>query len=110
MKLIRTTGSGREKIAALTERRAPAWHRVRPQTRRIVDSVRRGGDTALLRLRSRLDGVSSQAPLRIPEIELLAWENTPEPVRQALKAAARNIRAFATRQRPKEFNLEAAAA
>lgn len=106
MKLIRTTGRGRERIAALTERRVNSWDRVLPQARRIVESVRRGGDAALLRLRSRLDGVSSQAPLRIPDEEMrLAWENTPEPLRQALQAAARNIRAFAERQRPKDFIL-----
>jgi histidinol dehydrogenase len=109
VKLIRTTGRGREAVAALTERRSPSWDRVLPQARRIVESVRRGGDEALLRLRSRLDGFASQAPLRIPEVEMqLAWENTPEPVRQALKTAARNIRAFAERQRPKEFSLKIA--
>jgi histidinol dehydrogenase len=109
VKVIRTTGRGRETIAALTERRSPSWERVLPQARRIVDSVRRGGDGALLRLRSRLDRLSSHAPLLIPEVEMrLAWESTPEPVREALKTAARNIRAFATRQRPKEFSLKVA--
>jgi histidinol dehydrogenase len=109
VKLIRTTGRGRETIAALTERRVNSWDRVLSQARRIVESVRRGGDAALLRQRAKLDRLSSQAPLRIPEVEMqLAWENTPEPVRQALKTAARNIRAFAARQRPKEFDLKMA--
>ncbi len=109
MRLVRTNGRGREAIAALTERRVNSWDRVLPQARRIVSSVRRGGDTALLRLRSRLDGISSQVPLRIPEVEMrLAWENTPAPVRQAMKTAARNIRAFAAKQRPKEFYLNTA--
>ncbi|HZZ38247.1 MAG TPA: histidinol dehydrogenase [Acidobacteriaceae bacterium] len=109
MKLIQTTGRGRETIVALTERRLPSWDRVLPQARRIVESVRRGDDDALLRFRSRLDGLSSQAPLRISEVEMrFAWENTSEPVRQALKMAARNIRAFAARQRPKDFSLKVA--
>ena len=109
MKLVRTIGRGREAIAALTQRRTPSWDRVLPQARRIVESVRRGGDDALLRLRSRLDGVSSQMPLRIPHVEIqMAWENTPEATRQALKTAARNIRAFAERQRPKDFKLKIA--
>jgi len=109
VKLIRTTGRGREAIAALTERRVNSWDRVLPQARRIVESVRRGRDEALLRVRSRLDGISPQAPLRIPEVEMqLAWESTPESTRQALKAAARNIRAFAERQRPKDFSLKTA--
>lgn len=109
MKLIRTTGRGRKAIAALTERRVNSWDRVLPQARRIVESVRRGGDDALLRLRSKLDGVSSQVPLRIPEVEMqMAWENTSEAIRQALKTSARNVRAFAERQRPKDFTLNMA--
>jgi histidinol dehydrogenase len=38
----------------------------------------------------------------------LAWESTPVPLQQALKTAARNIRAFAARQRPKDFALKPA--
>ena len=38
----------------------------------------------------------------------LAWESTPAPLQQALKTAARNIRAFAVRQRPKDFDLKPA--
>jgi histidinol dehydrogenase len=80
-----------------------------PQARRIVESVRRGGDFALLRLRAKLDRISPQSPLRIPAVELqLAWESTPESMRQALKTAARNIRVFAARQRPKDFDLKPA--
>jgi histidinol dehydrogenase len=96
-------------IAALTDRRVTPWERVVPQTRRIVASVRRGGDPALLRLRTRFDRISSQTPLHIPQVELqLAWESTPAPVQEALKSAARNIRAFAVRQRPGDFDLKPA--
>ncbi len=113
MKIVRTSGRGAkaasEAIAALTERRRAPYERVLPHARRIVESVRRGGDTALLRLRARLDNISPQSPLRIPEAELqLAWESTPEPLRKAFKTAAGNIRAFAARQRPKDFNLKPA--
>lgn len=109
MKLVRTTGKGLDAIAALTGRGAASYERVLPQARRIVESVRRGGDPALLRLRAKLDRISRQSPLRIPEIELqLVWESTSEAVRQALKTATRNIRAFAARQRPKDFNLKPA--
>jgi histidinol dehydrogenase len=110
VKLLRTSRrEASEAIAALTDRRNAAYERVLPQARRIVESVRRGGDPALLRLRAKLDGIASQSPLRIPEIELqLAWESTPEPVRLALKTAARNIRGFAARQRPKDFDLKPA--
>ena len=110
MKLLRTSGRGAsEAIAALTDCRNAAYERVLPQARRIVESVRHGGDPALLRLRAKLDRIASQSPLRIPEIELqLAWESTPEPTRQALKTAARNIRTFAARQCPKDFDLKPA--
>ncbi len=109
MKLIRTTGRGLDAITAITDRRAAPWERVLPQAHRIVESVRRGGDPALLRLRNKFDKITPQSPLRIPEVELqLAWESTSEPLRQALKIAARNIRYFAARQRPKDFALKPA--
>ncbi len=113
MKIVRTSGRGAKTasaaIAALTDRRRAPYERVLPQARRIVESVRRGGDTALLRLRAKLDNISPQSPLRIPEAELqLAWESTPEPLHKAFKTAAGNIRAFAARQRPKDFNLKPA--
>ena len=103
MKLIRTAARGQAAIASLVQRRTPAWERVLPRARRIVDAVRSGGEGTLLRMRERYDGIPTEVPLRIPEVELrLAWENTPAPMRQALKTAARNIRGFAARQRPKE--------
>jgi histidinol dehydrogenase len=109
VKIVRTSGRGAEAIAALTDRHAAPWERVLPKARRIVDSVRRGGDPALLRLRAKFDSMSSHTPLQIPQVELqLAWESTPPPIQQALKTAARNIRAFAARQRPKSFDLKPA--
>lgn len=107
MKILRTTGKGAAALASLTDHRAPAFECVLPRARRIVDAVRRGGDPALLRFRARLDGIPSQVPLRIPEVDMqLAWESTPSELRQALKTAARNIRAFAARQLPKDFDLK----
>ena len=113
MKLLRTTGRGaaeaQQAIAALTDRRNAGFERALPQARRIVEAVRRGGDAALLRFRAKLDGISSQAPLRIPEAELqAAWEATPAETRQALELAAKNIRAFAAKQRPRDFDLQPA--
>jgi len=106
VKLVRTTGKGAQVIAALTDRRAAPWERILPQARRIVESVRRGDDPALLRFRAKFDNISPQSPLRIPDVELqLAWKSTPAPLQQALKTAARNIRAFAARQRPRSFDL-----
>jgi histidinol dehydrogenase len=101
--------AARSAVAALTDRRNAAYEGVLPRARRIVDSVRRGGDPALLRLRGRLDGVPSQVPLRIPEVELrLALESIPAETRAALRTAARNIRVFAARQLPRNFDLKPA--
>jgi histidinol dehydrogenase len=110
VKVLRTSGrAASETIAALTDRRNAAFERVLPQAARIIDQVRRGGDRALLRLRAKLDGTPSQSPLRIPEVEIrLAWESTSKPLREAMTLAARNIRAFAERQRPKDFSLKPA--
>ena len=113
MKLLRTYGRGAQAasqtIAALTDRRNAAYERVLPRAARIVQQVRQGGDRALLRLRTKLDDIPPQAPLRIPAAELqLAWEAIPKPLQQAMTVAARNIRAFAQRQRPKDFNLKPA--
>ena len=110
MRLLRTSGrsaaAAQEALAALSDRSNAAFERVLPQARRIVDSVRRGGDPALLRLRTKLDGIEAQTPLQIPQEELrAAWDATPEPLRQVLKVAAKNIRAFASRQMPKNFDL-----
>ncbi len=90
----------------LLARRKAAYNRVLPAAKRIVDAVRTGGDRALRRYAHRLDGISSQTPLRITEDEITAaWEATPEDLKQALKTAAKNIRAFAERQRPGDWDL-----
>jgi histidinol dehydrogenase len=113
VKILRTAGrraaETQAAIAALTDRRNAGYERVLPQARRIVDQVRRGGDAALLRLRAKLDGIPSQTPLRISESEMrAAWEATPAPLRAAMRTAAKNIRKFAERQRPKDFDLRPA--
>lgn len=110
MKVLRTSSqAARAAIAALTDRPSAAYERVLPQAKRIVDTVRRSGDAGLLRLRTRLDRIPAQVPLRIPEVELrVAWESTPAETREALKTAARNIRAFAARQLPRNFDLKPA--
>jgi histidinol dehydrogenase len=61
VKLLRTSGRGADAVAALTDRRNASYESVLPQTLRIVESVRRGGDPALLRLRAKLDRISPQS-------------------------------------------------
>jgi histidinol dehydrogenase len=67
---------------------------------RIVTAVRRGGDKALRRYTRRLDGL--QGPLEIRADEIRAGAAlVPTPIRQALRDAARHIRAVARRQVPR---------
>ena len=84
--------------------------RVERQVAGIVQDVRRGGDKALLDARSRFDGVSRKQPLRVAPGEVhRAWQETSPELRQALTVAAQNIRDFAQRQLPAEWDMEPAA-
>ena len=107
MKVIATTERGaKARIAELVARRSTTYERVLPDARRIVEGVRKGGDRALRRYASMYDSLSPQVPLRISSNEIWsAWEATPVDLRRALRIAAKNIRIFAERQRPKDWNF-----
>lgn len=109
MKLISTAGrggrAGRAKIEALLARRNAAYEHALPTARRIVEGVRKGGDAALRRYAAKFDGNSQPERLRIsPEEMQDALEALSPAVERALRTAARNIRAFAERQKPKDWN------
>lgn len=110
MKLISTTGRGaKTRIAALIARRSATYERAIPAARRILQGVREGGDAALRSYSARFDHISPQTPLLISSEEIsAAWEATPVALQRALKLAAKNIRAFAERQRPREWDFAAA--
>src|SRR5271165_4196189 len=105
MKLISTRSRGaKARIAALIARRSATNEGVMPAARRIVQGVREGGDQALRRYAATLDGLLPQIPLRISNEEIqTAWDDTPIEFQRAVKLAARNIRAFAERQLPREW-------
>ncbi len=110
MKLITTTGRGaaaaRKRIDELIARRSATYERALPAAKKIVDGVRRGGDRALRRYAAQFDGISPQTPLRISEAEIQsAWNASSDDLKRALKTAATNIRSFAQRQRPKEWDF-----
>ncbi|WP_446745286.1 histidinol dehydrogenase [Silvibacterium acidisoli] len=110
MKLISTKGRGakaaRERIATLVARRSDAYMRAVPAARKIVESVRKGGDAALRRYGKQFDGLSQQTPLQISTEEMkAAWDAASPSLKQALKQAEKNIRAFATKQRPRDFSF-----
>lgn len=107
MKVITTSApAGRKRVAALLARRNAAYERAVPAAKRIVDGVRKGGDAALRRYAAKFDGYPVSAPLRIsPEEMQDALDALSPSVERALRVAAKNIRAFAERQRPKDWNF-----
>jgi len=109
--VLRTTGRNarqtRVLIAQLENRRFTVDERAVPVARRIINSVRKGGDAALRRYAALFDGISQQTPLRISEDEMKqAWRDAPLAFRSAIQTAAENIRRFAQRQIPKSWTFE----
>jgi histidinol dehydrogenase len=82
---------------AATERRVAA----------IVSAVRRQGDRALVRYARELDRLTG--PIEVSQDEMrAAAREVPAPVRAAIRAAARNIRAVARRQVPRGWRARIA--
>jgi histidinol dehydrogenase len=111
MKVLHTTGRNSKRvqalIAELESRRNTVDERAVPVARRILDSVRKGGDAALRGYATRFDRISEQTPLRISEDEIKqAWREASPAFRAAVQTAARNIRRFAQRQMPKDWSFE----
>ncbi len=109
MKLIRTVGRSRrsadELIAKLEERGGAALDSVMPAVSRIVSSVRKRGDGALLGYAQQFDGLPGADSLRVTREEMAeAWERTSPALRTALRAAAEQIRSFAERQMPESWS------
>ena len=107
MKLITTSSrTAQSRLEAFFARREQSWTRALPQAQRIVSAIRKGGDPALRRFATRLDRLPSHSSLRISEADIsAAWAEAPASLKDALHSAARNIRAFAKRQLPKEWSF-----
>ena len=108
MRLIRTTGrsaqAAAETLAALERRGGAALDSVMPAVTRILNDVHKRGDRALLRYAKEFDGLAGPDALRVtPEEMKAAWQGLDPALRGALSTAARQIRAFATRQLPKSW-------
>src|SRR5664279_2029359 len=112
MKLVRTGGravKAEQLLRELEQRRVAASESVLPAVRRIVGSVREGGDKALRRYAAKLDALPPQLNLRVTREEMCSgWDETPASLQNAMRAAARNIRAFAEQQMPTEWSFAAA--
>jgi histidinol dehydrogenase len=109
MKLIRTFGRSRRSaaklIAKLEERGGAALDSVVPAVSRIVSSVRKQSDRALLRYARQFDGLPGADSLSVTREEMAeAWERTSPALRTALKTAAEQIRSFAARQMPESWS------
>lgn len=74
---------------------------------RIVSTVRRRGDAALLAYAKRFDGLDGGLEVPREEIEELAVR-VPPKVRAAIAAAAKNIERVAKRQRPQGWKVTTA--
>ncbi len=91
-------------VRKLEQRGATDLGRVEKQVRRIVDDVRENGDRALRRYAEKWDGLKPKQPLYVSQSELeKAWASASEEFKQALKAAAANIRQYCEWQKPAEW-------
>lgn len=113
MRVLSTKGrNSKEAEALLTrllDRSNASYERVAPVARRIVESVRKGGDPALLRHRAKLDGIPATEPLEVTFEEMeAAWQATSPELQSAMKLAANNIRRFAEKQCPRDFTRQVA--
>jgi len=97
--------SNRKTIERLLSRDTRSDRAFERRVARIVDRVRKDGDTALVRFARRFDGVSP--PLEVTEGEMRAMASrVPADVRRAIRQAARNIARVAFKQIPKHFDIE----
>ena len=113
MEIVHTTGlggrRGRARILALTERGAALDRRVLPTAERIVNALRKDGDKALRAWSAKLDGLDRKTPLAIDPAQMqAALAALPTAMRAALETAAANIRAFAEKQMPRDWDFEPA--
>jgi histidinol dehydrogenase len=99
----------KEAMSRLLSAQATNLSRAEAVARRILAHVRRQGDRALIRYTRQLDGVDlRKAGMRVTPDELeCACTNSPQNVIEALRVAAKNIRAVARRQLPRAWQFQA---
>ena len=104
MRILQLTSATEEKVLASRSTRDRDGERV---AARIVEDVRRRGDSALFRWMKRLDQrVLGPENLWVSRTELsAAAQQVPKQFVAAIDHAARNLRLVARRQKPKEWTL-----
>ena len=102
MRVLR--GKAAERAVSRLAQRQSSLANVEPAVRKIVQTVRKGGDRALIRYATLWDGLQQQQSMRVSceEIEQ-AWKATPIAIREALETAAANVRRFANWQKPRSW-------
>ena len=110
MKLVRTFGRTKKSAAALIEtiekRGVANTSKVEPVVRRILADVQRRGDAALRSYAAKFDALPPDAALLVSRHEMkAAWNSTTPALQAAMRAAQKNIRAFAQAQMPQEWTI-----
>jgi histidinol dehydrogenase len=103
IRIIPSSEAGR-----LLKRRAARLTEAEETVRPILEAVRARGDKALVEFARRYDGLDRKT-VRVPERDLArAAGHLPRELREAVRAASKNIRAFAAMQLPEQKleNLE----
>jgi len=100
LKIVESTN--RRAVEALLSPKRPRDAATDRRVATIVADVRRKGDRALLKYAKSLDGLTGPIEISRPEMQKAA-ATVPKSVRAAIRAAARNIRAVATRQVPRSW-------
>src|SRR5258708_25723842 len=93
-------------VRKLEQRGHTALARVEKPVRRIVDDVRKRGDSSLRRYAQKWDGLLPKQPLRVSENEMKeAWAGVSAEFRAALQTAANNIRQHCESPKPEPWLL-----
>ena len=95
-----------KRVGRLLARKAARFTEAEGLVRPILDAVRQRGDRALMEYARHLDKLERKS-VRVPPAELRAARDalTPE-FRAAVETAAANIRAYATRQMPRQWTTQ----
>lgn len=89
------------RVRELEKRGATDLRRVEKQVARIVNDVRKNGDSALRKYAAKWDGLSRSKSLKVSSAEMdKAWHAVSEDFKRALEVAATNIRRYCEWQKP----------
>jgi len=97
------------RLEAILGRRMGPAQQIEETVRGILERVRQGGDRALAAICAEIDKVAlPPGGFRVPRAAAhAALASLPAEVRQAMEAAARNVRSFHEHQRPRSWFVEA---